>query len=844
MKHENWGDFLRDCVSIVDYIQGYESLTHIGGSEWQGAHATSHTSDGGKCLNVNADKGVWHCYSCGVKGDLISYEMERSKTEFKEACIHIAGLYKLTLPAEEELSESDRLKLEKQRKDAADVSQLLKAAAAFYHDQLDATARAYFHARGITDATIDTLKLGVAGESKTALYDHLSNQASRELILATGLVSENGNGRVFDTFNERYIFPYWRSPEQVCYFIGRDSTGGRLYLDKATGKRKTRSKYKKLRKTESTAVKHILWGASDVGFNEERTLLIVEGVVDAILAQQEIGDTYAVISPVTAQMNNSDIDRIAALLSKRRYKVVICNDTEASNAGQKGALATALKIQESVSKRIAEGLGDESNEDTIARRLPDIRLATLQKPPELEKIDVADYLQRGWKEQLIYWIESARELKRYQQYVEDAPTRFFDGKTFIPKELSDELRNEGRFFAGISHELHVYRNGVYVPDGAVTSKEIAKKLFRQRNSSRVTETLEDLVRERYCPIERVDRNNYLNVKNGLLDLNTFELKPHSPFIPSTVQVPVDFNKKADCPAFSDFLSEISPGCEGLILQMIGYCLQNHAEMHKAFILLGGGANGKSTLLMALERLLGMRNVSHIPLQTLEDNRFAAAGLFGKLANFYADLPDMPLRKCDVFNAAVAGDVIQVERKYREPFEFACTATQVFSCNKIPNAYTTSEGYYRRLLIVPFPNRFDGKHRKSQTALLESIASKAELEGVLITALSVYLSARDAGEFTVPEASHAALKTYKESNEPALRFLTEACVETHDPNTELVRVDVYEAYKSWIEDAEPNRKPISDRKFYNCVRETFPSVKEGRRATGKRERTFEGLGFVS
>ena len=41
-----------------------------------------------------------------------------------------------------------------------------------------------------------------------------------------------------------------------------------------------------------------------------------------------------------------------------------------------------------------------ANEDTIARRLPDIRLATLQKPPELEKIDVADYLQCGWKEQL------------------------------------------------------------------------------------------------------------------------------------------------------------------------------------------------------------------------------------------------------------------------------------------------------------------------------------------------------------------------------------------------------------------------------------------------------------
>ena len=844
MKNEKWGDFLRDRVSIIDYIQRYEPLNNIGGDEWQGAHSTSHTSEGRKCLNINADKGVWHCYSCEGKGDLISYEMARSKTEFTDACSHIADLYNLTLPVQEELNEADSAKREKQRKDATDVSKLLNAAAEFYHDQLDATARAYFYARGITDATINTLKLGVAGESKTALYDHLSNQAERELILSTGLVSENENGRVFDTFNERYIFPYWRSQTQVCYFIGRDSTGGRSYLDKKTGKRKTRSKYKKLRTTEANAVKHILWGASDIRFNEERPLLVVEGVIDAILAQQEIGDTYAVISPVTAHMNNSDIDSIAELLLKRRYKVVICNDTEASNAGQKGALATALKIQEAVSKRITEVLGENANEDTIARRLPDIRIATLQKPPELEKIDVADYLQRGWKEQLLYWIESARDLNRYQQYVENDPSRFFDGKTFVPKELSDELRFEGRFYAGISHELHIYQNGVYTPDGAVTSKEVAKKLFRQRSVSRVTETLEDLVRERYCPVERVDSDNYLNVQNGVLDLKTLELKPHSPFSPSTVQVPVDFNKNADCPAFSDFLSEISPGCEQLIFQMIGYCLQKHADMHKAFIFLGGGANGKSTLLMALERLLGMRNVSHIPLQTLEDNRFAAAGLFGKLANFYADLPDRTLRKCDVFNAAVAGDVIQVERKYREPFEFACTATQVFSCNKIPNSYTTSEGYYRRLLIVPFPNRFDGKQRKSQTNLLESIASKSELEGILITALSAYISVRDNGEFTVPDASHEALKSYKESNEPALRFLTESCVERHDPDESLIRGKLYNEYKRWIEEAEPNRKPLSDRKFYNCVRETFPSVKEGRRATGKRERTFEGLGLVS
>lgn len=834
----NYDDF-KARVDIVDWIQRWEPLVSIGNDEWQGAHSTAHASTGGKCLNINQAKGTGHCYSCGWKGDAIAYEMARQRCDFETAVAFLANALSLPSPngAERTPEEIAARKVERER--IATVEGLLMSAADFYHANLTPAARGYYHQRGITDSTINTFKLGYAGEIKTALFDHLLKLADRDLILFTGLVSENENGRCFDVFNERYIFPYWTARQQVCFFIGRDATGGREYLDKTTGKRRERSKYKKQRTTttESEAVQHVLWGMHDYKvWQEERPLLIVEGIVDAILAWQELRSRYAVLSPVTARMNAKDIARIADLLCKRKQTVIICNDTEQNETGHRGALSTAEKIMTAVTERLHTELGDDAD---IDGRLPDLRLACLQKPPEMDKIDVADYLNAGWTSRLIYWIESARSLERYRQYVENNPKRFFDGKSFVPKELSDELRTEGRFYASVSGELFQYQAGVYKENQAQIQKRVSEKLWRLRNSTRVDEAVNDLKRERFIPVEWCNDARYLNLKNGRLDLETFTLKAHSPFQVFTSQVPVAFNKTADCPKFYRFLRQVVPAeCVQLVYEMIGYCLQNSASMHKAFILYGGGANGKSTLLMAMEALIGAANVAHVPLQELESDRFKMIRLVGKLANFNADLPTTPLQKCDVFNRLVAGEAVDVERKYQDSFEFQPTVTQVFACNELPRTYSRTDGYYRRLVVIPFPNRFTGE--RTQSEILSEIASPAELEGLLVAALAAYLSVRDRRQFSIPDISTQIMEEYKASNEPALRFLTE-CVTT-DADGAIARSELYRVYKEWLEDNEPNRKPVSDRKFYGYVREAYETREAQPRAsvTGRRLRVFEGI----
>ena len=144
---KDWGQFLRERVGIVSYIKQYEDLTDIGGDEWQGAHSVKHTSEGGRCLNVNEEKGLWHCFNCLAKGDVISYEMNRSNCGFKEACLNIARFAELTLPQSEMSAEEQEARHLAEIKRAS-VAVVLNDAARFYHSQLTPEARDYFLGRG------------------------------------------------------------------------------------------------------------------------------------------------------------------------------------------------------------------------------------------------------------------------------------------------------------------------------------------------------------------------------------------------------------------------------------------------------------------------------------------------------------------------------------------------------------------------------------------------------------------------------------------------------------------------------------------------------------------------
>jgi putative DNA primase/helicase len=114
--------------------------------------------------------------------------------------------------------------------------------------------------------------------------------------------------------------------------------------------------------------------------------------------------------------------------------------------------------------------------------------------------------------------------------------------------------------------------------------------------------------------------NYINVKNGLLDLSAEEITliPHDKMVFSTTQIPIIYDSKAQCKNFKKFLRVAFQGDKELIRlvqEIMGYCLCNSVKAHKMFIFLGEGNNGKSVLCEVMTALAGgIENVSNVPLK--------------------------------------------------------------------------------------------------------------------------------------------------------------------------------------------------------------------------------------
>jgi putative DNA primase/helicase len=122
------------------------------------------------------------------------------------------------------------------------------------------------------------------------------------------------------------------------------------------------------------------------------------------------------------------------------------------------------------------------------------------------------------------------------------------------------------------------------------------------------------------------------------------------------------------------MAEIQPDPEvrRVLYELVGYVQIPDNALQTAFMLLGPGANGKSTFINLLRALVGPENVAAIPLHQFDDDRFATAGLYGKLANTFADLDSRALSSSSMFKAITGGDAIQAERKFRPAFTFTRT----------------------------------------------------------------------------------------------------------------------------------------------------------------------------
>lgn len=366
---------------------------------------------------------------------------------------------------------------------------------------------------------------------------------------------------------------------------------------------------------------------------------------------------------------------------------------------------------------------------------------------------------------------------------------------------------------GTKPVLYRYAEGIYKANGRFYAEQVLEKYLSKHMSNRtVSEVISHIERITYISINQLNiPNDSICLENGILSLRTGELRPHTYTKVFLTKLPVTYDPKADCPQFKKFLSEINPEKIRMLEEIVGFVLSPTYFLQKFIILTGEGSNGKSVYLSTIRALLGDKNVSAVSLQDLDQNRFARAKLFGKMANICPDISDRELSNTAIIKALTGQDLISAEEKFKDQFTFVNTAKMLFSANKIPKTYDTSNAFYRRPVIINFPNVFEGANKDPE--LLSKLTTNNELSGLLNIAIQRYQELKQSGSFTGEMSTEEVRKQYTKLSDSVGSFILE-CLDV-DPDEYEKKADIYQAYKQYCLSEE--LIPDPDNSFWRSLR---------------------------
>ncbi|WP_099289564.1 DNA primase [Erwinia amylovora] len=303
-------------------------------------------------FTVNGEKQFYHCFGCGAHGNAIDFLMNYDRLEFVESIEELATLYGLEVPYE---SGSGPSQLERHQRQS--LYQLMTGLRDFFQQSLtqgpSAGARDYLAQRGLSDEVVKHFSIGFAPAGwDNALKRFGSNPDDRQSLIDAGMLVTNDQGRSYDRFRERVMFPIHDKRGRVIGF------GGRVLGDGMP-------KYLNSPETEIFHKGRQLYGLYEAlkNYPEPGKLLVVEGYMD-VVALAQFGVDYAV-----ASLGTSTTAEHIQLLFRSTDTVICCYDGDiAGREAAWRALETALPYMNDGRQLRFMFLPDGEDPDTLVRK--------------------------------------------------------------------------------------------------------------------------------------------------------------------------------------------------------------------------------------------------------------------------------------------------------------------------------------------------------------------------------------------------------------------------------------------------------------------------------------------
>jgi putative DNA primase/helicase len=377
-------------------------------------------------------------------------------------------------------------------------------------------------------------------------------------------------------------------------------------------------------------------------------------------------------------------------------------------------------------------------------------------------------------------------------------------------KLAEEWKGKAAYFQS---NWRVYQSGCWIERDIQETRRSTRLFLRQYRSilpagvsqsriSSIVSMMEDdcFIPDRKLIDQQKEAEKYINLQNGLFNLETNQLEPHQPDLYITTQLDFNYDPEADCPTFKAFLRSSLAMEDGtidsdmLILaqEALAYSMTARTDFKSSFWLIGKPDTGKSTLIGFIRSLMGSLHAT-IDLNQLAANRFLLSGIAGKRVVTFTEADTNSFLPDALYKAMVGGqDEIYVDVKNKPGFSFVPTAKFWWAMNGAPRTSDRSGATFNRLIPILFDHAIPRDQRNPRLPALLA----AEKPGVFNYLLLGWQRLIYMGKFTTPERSEAWREAYKRENDTELMYFEERL--DANPEHRLGGGELYSDYRIWCD----------------------------------------------
>lgn len=408
-------------------------------------------------------------------------------------------------------------------------------------------------------------------------------------------------------------------------------------------------------------------------------------------------------------------------------------------------------------------------------------------------------------------------------------------------KLAAYIRKNERFFFLESHGekplLFLYSGGRYqqISDNKFKSvikrpvETFSKDLVRTRDIDEVFKLLATDGNTRKVS-ELDDNEELINFQNGLLNVRTLELIPHTPDIISTIQIPCNWNTAAagKAPVFTRYLNTLTDDKDAkdafqsklLLLEYLGFVISNVKgyRAKKSLFLCGAGDTGKSQFLELAVLLVGEENYFSLEMSELEE-RFGTSKLWRKRLVGSPDISFTPLTELKIYKKLTGGDRISFEHKGKDAFTDRFNGLLIFCGNTMPRfGGDKGDHVYRRMIVLTCNNVIPEEQQDGM--IVEKMY--AEREAIVYDAVCAFRKIAESGtpKLTIPQKCTNCLERFKVENNNVLMFLEE-CTQpiteskfTKEFKQAVTTGAVYRCYTYWAKNS--GEKTVNRQVFRSII----------------------------